>query len=199
MAPSELPRSLRRAASRGAGPRDRQPPQRLLDAANLGLLTRHNTVPGTAGRRAVDRATYLRRRTAEPTLSPREAAGHRVAGSRPRVATFYTTDPPRRITLEGEDLTRRDVKRAGSYLHSVRTLIAELRRHPEQAEKLRRRWESKVRRRAPIAGYPLLATATAAIALADQDRQSGEDPVFDSGRSRPGRRRRRPPRPRRRR
>ncbi len=194
MAPADLPRSLRRAAGRAG-----KPSQRLIDAADLGLLTRHNTMPGTAGRRAVDRATYLRRRSAEPTLSPREAAGHRVAGSRPRVATFYADDPPRRITLEGEGVTARDVKRAGSYLHSVRTLIAELRRHPDQAEKLRRRWESKVRRRAPIVGYPLLATATAAIALADQDRQSGEDPVFDSGRSRPGRRRRRPPRPRRRR
>ena len=192
MAPSELPRSLRRAAGRAG-----KPSQRLVDAADLGLLTRHNTMPGTAGRRAVDRATYLRRRSAEPTLPPREAAGHRVAGSRPRVATFYTSEPARRITLEGEGVALRDVQRAGAYLHSVRTLIAELRRHPEQAQRIKRGWEWKVRRRAPIAGYPLLATATAAIALADQDRESGEDPVFDSGRSRPGRRRRRPPRSRR--
>lgn len=197
MAATELPRSLRRAANRGAGPRDRRPSQRLLDAADVGLLTRGNTVPGTAGRRAVDRVTYLRRRAAEPTLSPREAAGHRVAGSRPRLVTFYTTDPPRRITIEGEGVTQRDVRRAGAHLHSVRTLIAELRRHPEQAERIKRRWKSRVRRRAPIAGYALLATADAVIALADQDRQSGEDPVFDSGRSRPGRRRRRPSRKRR--
>ncbi len=197
MAAPELPRSLRRASNRGAGPRDRRPSQRLLDAADLGLLTRTNTVPGTAGRRAVDRATYLRRRAAEPTLSPREAAGHRVAGSRLKAVTFYTTDPPRRFTIEGEGITRREVRRGGAYLHSVRTLIAELRRHPEQAERIKRRWESRVRHRAPIAGYALLATADAVIALADQDRQSGEDPVFDSGRSRPGRRRRRPSRRRR--
>ena len=192
MAPADLSRSLRRAANRAG-----KPSQRLLDAAEIGLLTRGNTEPSTAGRRAVDRVTYVRRREAEPTLSPREAAGHRVAGSRPRVVTFYTTEPARRVTIEGETLTRRDVQRAGSYLHSVRTLIAELRRDPQQAERTKRRWESRVRRRAPIAGYPLLATATAAIALADQDRQSGEDPVFDSGRSRPGRRRRRPSRRRR--
>ncbi len=192
MAAHELPRSLRRAAGRAG-----KPSQRLVDAAKLGILSRSNTQAGTAGRRSVDRAIYLRRRAAEPTLSPREATGHRVAGSRPRVATFYTDDPPRRITLEGEDLTRRDVQRAGSYLHSVRTLINELRRHPEQAERIKRRWESRVRRRAPIAGHLLLATATAAIALADQERQSGEDPLFDSGRSRPGRRRRRQQRRRR--
>ncbi len=185
----DLPRSLRRAASRAG-----KPSQRLLDAAEIGLLTRGNTQPGTAGRRAVDRVSYVRRREAEPTLPPREAAGHRVAGSGARVVTFYTADPPRRITLQGEGVTLRDVKRGGVYLHGVRTLIAELRRHPDQAERIKRRWESQVRRRAPIAGYPLLATATAAIALADQDRQSGEDPVFDSGRSRPGRRRRRPSR-----
>ena len=192
MASSELPRSLRRAASRPG-----KPSEQLVDAAAIGLLTRGNTVPGTAGRRAVDRATYVRRRAAEPTLPPREAAGHRVTGSGAKVVTFYTAGPVRRITLEGEGITQREVKRGGAYLHSVRTLIAELRRHPQQAERIKRRWESRIRRRAPIAGYPLLATATAAIALADQDRQSGEDPVFDSGRSRPGRRRRRPSRRRR--
>ena len=181
--------SLRRAASRAG-----KPSERLVDAAEIGLLTRGNTRPGTAGRRAVDRATYMRRRAAEPTLPAREAAGHRVAGSGPKVVTFYTTGPARRITLEGEGITQRDVQRAGAYLHSVRTLIGDLRQHPQQAERIKRRWESRVRRRAPVAGYPLLAAATAAIALADQDRQSGEDPVFDSGRSRPGRRRRRPSR-----
>ena len=198
MASAEVPRSLRRAANRGAGPRRRLPAQRLLDAAELGLLTRANTKPGTAGRRAVDHVTYLRRRSAEPTLPPREAAGHRVAGSGARAVTFYTSDPARRITLQGEGVTVRDVKRGGAYLHSVRELIAELRRHPGEARRIKRRWESRIRRRAPIGGYPLLATADAAIALADQDRQSGEEPVFDSGRSRPGRRRRRPS-PRRRR
>ena len=198
MASAEFPRSLRRAANRGAGPRHRLPAQRLLDAADVGLLTRANTRAGTAGRRAVDRVTYLRRRAAEPTLPPREAAGHRVAGSGARVVTFYTADPPRRITLQGEGVTLRDVKRGGAYLHSVRELITELRRHPGEAHRIKRRWESRIRRRAPIAGYSFLATATAAIALADQDRETGEEPVFDSGRSRPGRRRRRPS-PRRRR
>jgi hypothetical protein len=162
------------------------------------LLTRNNTVPGTAGRRAVDRGAYLRRRAAGTTLPAREALGHRVTGSRPKVVTFYTTDPARRITLEGGGITQRDVRRGGAYLYSVRTLIGDLRRHPRDAAHLKREWERRAARRAPIATYPFLATADAAIALADQDRQSGEEPTFDSGRSRPGRRRRRPS-PRRRR
>jgi hypothetical protein len=197
--PADLPPSLRRAANSRAT--RRRPPRsgtRLYDAAETGLLTRSNTKSGTRGRQAVDAAAYRARKATEPTLSPREALGHRVAGSRSKVVTFYTDDPPRRITLEGEGITRREVRRGGTYLHSVRELIADLRRHPRDADRLRREWERRWRIRAPIAGYPFLATADAAIALADQDRQTGEEPIFDSGRSRPGRRRRRPS-PRRRR
>ena len=162
------------------------------------MLTRSNTRAGTRGRQAVDAATFRARKAAEPTLSPREALGHRVTGSRSKTVTFYTDGPPRRITLEGEGITQREVRRGGAYLYSVRELIAELRRFPGAAERLKSDWERRWRSRAPIAGYPFLATADAAIALADQDRQTGEEPIFDSGRSRPGRRRRRPS-PRRRR
>ncbi len=191
VASADLPRSLRRAANRSAI--HRRPPRlgtRLYEASEAGLLTRANTEPGTRGRQAVDAVTRRYRREREPTLPVREALGHRVAGSRPKVATFYAADPPRRITIEG--VTQRDVQRAGAYMHSVRTLIRDLREHPQQADRIKKRWESRARRRAPIVAHPLLATATAAILLAEQDRQTGEDPVFDSGRSRPGRRRRRP-------
>lgn len=125
-------------------------------------------------------------------MPAREALGHEVRGSRSKIATFYAADPPRRLIIEGEGITQRDVRRAGAYLHSVRELIAELRRFPGSASQLKRDWERRWRSRAPIAGYPLLATSDAAVALADLDRQSGEEPIFDSGRSKPGRRRRRP-------
>lgn len=196
---ADLPRSLQRLANSRAT--RRRPPHsgtRLYDAAETGLLTRSNTKPGTRGRQAVDAAFYRARKATEPTLSAREALGHRVAGSRSKAVTFYTDHPPRRITLEGEGITQREVRRGGAYLHSVRELIAELRRFPGAADTLKREWERRWRSRAPIAGYPFLAAADAAAALADQDRQTGEEPIFDSGRSRPGRRRRRPS-PRRRR
>lgn len=197
--PADLPRSLQRTANgRATRRRPPRPGSRLFEAAETGLLTRSNTKPGTRGRQAVDAAFYRARKATEPTLSPREALGHRVAGSRSKTVTFYTADPPRRITLDGEGITQREVRRGGAYLYSVRELIAELRRFPPAADTLKRDWERRWRNRAPIAGYPFLATADAAIALADQDRQTGEEPLFDSGRSRPGRRGRRPS-PRRRR
>ena len=196
---SDVPRSLRRLASaRATRRRAPDPGTRLFDAADAGILTRANTRPGTRGRQAVDAVSYRARKSTEPDLTAREALGHRVAGSRAKTVTFYTDTPPRRVTLEGEGITRQDVRRGGGYLYSVRELIAELRRFPGAADTLEREWERRWRNRAPIAGYPFLATADAAIALADQDRQTGEDPIFDSGRSSPGRRRRRPS-PRRRR
>lgn len=48
---------------------------RLLARARSGDLTRSNTTPGTAERRAVDRITYLRRREARPELTARQALG----------------------------------------------------------------------------------------------------------------------------
>jgi hypothetical protein len=85
--PADLPRSLRRAAARPAGPRGRRPSARLLEAARLGLLTRGNTTPGSVGRRAVDAAAYDRRLAAaerrarergRAAPSARQAAGHDV-------------------------------------------------------------------------------------------------------------------------
>ena len=189
---SPLSRSLRRSAARPAGPRGRAPSPRLQAAADTGLLTRSNTKPRSAGRQAVDRAEYLRRRAAEPELSAREAAGHRVAGSRERTGTFFTSDPgPRWVTITGPALSLRDVQRAARYMGDVGALIADLRRDPAHAARTKARWEARMRRRAPIGGLPLLADADAAILLADALRQEGDAAiVFDSGRSRPGRRRR---------
>lgn len=195
MAPrsNPLPRNIRRSADRPAV-RGREPSDRLVDLAELGVLTRRNTIPGTKGRQAVDRAVYLRRRSAEPELTAREAAGHRVSGTRTRAATFFTTDPPRWITISDPTVSVRDVHRAGRYMGDVGALIGDLRRaagSPGEQARIKRRWEATMRRRAPIAGHPVLADADAAIVLADVMRGDEDSAlVFDSGRSRPGRRRR---------
>ncbi len=83
--PEPLSRALRRAAARGAGHRGKRPSPAVVDAARAGVLTRSNTAPGSAGRRAVDAATYARRqvlgrrraeRRGEPAPSARAAVGH---------------------------------------------------------------------------------------------------------------------------
>jgi hypothetical protein len=85
--PADLPRSLRRAAARPAGPRGRRPSDRLVEAARAGVLTRSNTRPRSAGRRAVDAAAYERRLAAaerrarehgQALPTARQAAGHDV-------------------------------------------------------------------------------------------------------------------------
>jgi len=177
MAPADpILRSIRRAAARPAGPRGRQPSQRLLNAANARLLTRWNTRKGSAGRKAVDRATYLGRQAAAPELSAREAAGHKVPGSRPTIATFIesTPDGPRQITVEG--LNRADLRRAGTYEEAVRKLLdGEI--SPEQFERRFRRWR-------PIAGHQLESRPREAVAAADAAASEGAEILFDSGRAR---------------
>lgn len=186
-----IPLSLRRAANRPAGPRGSAPSQRLRDAADAGLLTRSNTQSGTAGRRAVDRSMYLRRRAAEPDISAREALGHRPAGAPARKTTFYTTDPPRMVTAEGVNL--RDVHRGSEYMRATNALLIDLKRasgDPARVARVKRDFARRWRRRAPIAGHPFLADADAVVALAELVRTGDVPIVFDSGRSRPGRRRR---------
>ena len=185
-----LPRSICRAAARAGAPTPM-----VREAAATGILTRSNTEPGTAGRRAVDHATYQRRRAAEPELTAREAVGHRVAGSRERIATFFTSTPePRRVTISGEGVTLSDVQRAGRYMNEVGVLVHDLSRvsgRPAEVARVKHRWEQRMRRRAPVAGHPVLADADAAILLADDLRGDEDEALkFDSGRSRPGRRRR---------
>lgn len=181
--PADLPRSLRRSAlSRGA------PTQRLLDAADAGILTRTNTAKGTAGRRAVNQVEARRRIAARPDLPRREALGGKVAGSRPTGATFYGAGPPRVVVVE--DVSVRDVQRAATYMGSVSALAAANRRSPEAWAREARAFRVRFSHWVPIAGIPLLADPDAALALAETVRAEGREPVFDSGRSRPGRRRR---------
>jgi len=188
---SPLSPSLRRAANRSAGLRGKAPTQRLRDAADAGVLTRGNTRPGTAGRRAADAATYRRRRLAEPDLSAREALGHRPADAPTTKATFYTDGPPRLVTIEGIGLL--DVHRAARYMGDVGALLADLRRSsgdPARVARIKREFERRMRRRAPIGELHFLADADAVIALAELVRTGDEPIIFDSGRSKPGRRRR---------
>lgn len=181
------PPSLRRAAARPAV-RGRAPSQSLIDAADAGLLTRQNTKRGTVGRQAVYGRETAQRLAAAPDLPAREALGHRVKGSRPRTATFFADEPPRVVVVEGGSL--RDVHRSAAYMGEVGGMIGRLRDWPGDAAGIKRAWERRWMSRAPIAGLPVLADADAAIALADELRASGEELIFDSGRSRPGRQRR---------
>jgi hypothetical protein len=186
---ADLPRSLPRAANRPAIPR--KPPQDdspLVQAAWSGTLTKDNTKRGTRGRQAVDRVTFLKRKAAHPDLSTREALGHRVAGSRPRVASFYADNPPRFVIVEG--ISMRDIQRAGRYMGSVGALVDAHRRGGSEWSQVASAFERRFRRWAPIAGLNLLANPDAVVVLAERQRAEEQEIIFDSGRSRPGRRRR---------
>lgn len=125
-AASPLPRSLRRAAGQPGGPRGRRPSGRLLEAASAGILTRSNTTPGTAGRRAVDAVTYDRRqerariaarRRGEPAPTARAAAGHAYRGAR-----FFSV-PTTAGLADLEVTNRREASRVGLYLHDIGDLV----------------------------------------------------------------------------
>jgi hypothetical protein len=198
MAPRPDPpsRSIRRLANRPAIPR--RPPAvgtRLADAAAAGLLTRGNTRPGTRGRQAAD-AEYRRQQAmAHPELPARERLGHRVAGSRERTASFYTsTDGPRFVRVEGADVSLCDVRRAGTYMGAIGALMRG-RYHTPGGVHLTgaaadRHFERRFSRWQAIAGLAVVSDPEAVRALAEQQRATDEDIVFDSGRSRAGRRRR---------
>ena len=186
MAPrADLPRAYRRAANRSAIP-GRQPSDHQRALAEAGMLTRNNTKPGTRGRQAVDSVIYLRRKAARPNLPAREALGHPVAGTRSRVATFFADAPPRMVTVEG--LSAGDMSRAGRYMAATQALVA-ARRTADWAQ-VSRAFEARFRRWKPIAGLTLLADPNAVVALAERERVAEREVIFDSGRSRPGRRRR---------
>lgn len=97
-----------------------------MEAAHAGLLTKANTTPGTAGRRAVDAVTYDRRqqrarvaarRRGEPAPTARAAAGHSYRGAR-----FFSV--PTTMGLRDIDaLNRREASRVGTYLHDVGALV----------------------------------------------------------------------------
>lgn len=119
---SSLLPSLRRAANRGAGPRGKAASPRVQAAADAGILTRSNTRPGSAGRRAADAATY-RARAAQvrPGHTIREALGHERAGLPERGMSAILVGSGY-VTLEG--LNGSDVRRTARYSSLVGELVS---------------------------------------------------------------------------
>ena len=188
-------RNTRRTIARGlrsAGNRKgayRKPPgddSKLVQAALRGEITAGDFDSGTKGYQAVGRAGYLRSRAKRPELSAREATGHRVSGSRPTVTSFFTDLPPRLITLEG--VRRIDVQRGGKYMAAVKNLGEA--RKSGNSKAVAEDFERRIARWRPIAGYPLLSDPEAVLAVAERVATEDAEVIFDSGRSRPTRRRR---------
>lgn len=122
-----LPRSLRRAANKPGGPRGQRPGQRLMDAAQAGLLTKANTTAGTAGRRAYDAVTYdarqerarvAARRRGEAPPTARAAAGHGYPGAR-----FFGVPTTTGLQEVVHVDSFREASRVGLYLHDVGALV----------------------------------------------------------------------------
>lgn len=173
--PSKLPRSLRRSADRAAVPRA-HPSQRLLDAAEVGLLTRRNTKPGTAGRQAADRATYLsRRRGQRPGETVREALGHERPAVRAGAQISVLLDRPDPWTII-EAPTRLEKTRGARY----DALVSNLVQGKISSRAFRRRVDSWV----PIRGERWLSDSDRVMALLEGRRAAGEDLfIYRSGRA----------------
>jgi hypothetical protein len=151
---------------------------KLLKQARAGKLTKRNTEPGTAERRAVDRATYERRqRRGESGLTARQRAGHPRPTDRLPLISIFTTDPvtggPAFLVVE---VTRREARRAGAY----EALVGKLDRGQITPAEFRRR----VGHYKSVAGHTLLADPGAVIALLDTLRTEDRELFFyESGRS----------------
>jgi hypothetical protein len=160
----------------------------LLARAQRGELTRSNTRKGTPQRRAVNRAFYLKRRASRPNLPAREALGHEVEQTRPKIASFYAADPVQLVSFE--HVTGGEMRRAGLYMTEVRKLAEFKRRGGLEWNQAAVAFERRFSRWKPIRARVLLSDPQAVVALAEELRAADTEIVFDSGRSRPGRRRR---------
>ena len=169
----------------------------LLARAARGELTRR-TARTAEERRAVYRAQYLARRAAAPDVKAREALGHHGPLERPRVATFFAQTPEgaRLVTLEG--VSAADQRRAGRYMRAAQGLARGTYR-TRSGEALTghladRHFARRFSRWQPIAGMEVVSDPDTVKALVVVNRETGTEVLFDSGRSRPGRRRRTGPR-----
>ena len=169
----------------------------LLARAQRGELTRR-TAQSDAERRAVYRAQYLARRSGAPDVPARQALGHYGPLERPRVATFFAQTPEgaRLVTLEG--VSAADQRRAGRYMRAAQGLARSTYRTPSglamTGAVADRAFERRFSRWQPIAGMDVVSDPDSVKALVVVSREAGEEVRFDSGRSRPGRRRRTGPR-----
>ena len=155
-------------------PRFRDVDRQLLARAHRGELTRANTAQGSEERRAVYRATYLRRRDARFGLTARQALGHAAPADVLPSISVMVDNPPRYLILEG--LSRRDTRRAGRY----EGLVAQLRQGRLTSATFRRRIASWK----PIAGYTFLSDPDAVLAILDQLRAEDRETFhYESGRA----------------
>jgi hypothetical protein len=120
----ELPREFRRRANRPALSRrqlrkGKLDPE-LLATARHGVLTRTNTVKGSQGRQAVDRAKGYAPRAA------RTASGETVRarlGHAPAPEVVWSAIPTTSGVIEVLTTTRRESSRVGAYSHDVGLLL----------------------------------------------------------------------------
>jgi hypothetical protein len=146
----------------------------LLARARRRELTRANTALGTPERQAVDRITYLRRRTAHPELTARQALAHASRGDvLPRIG-FMVDDPPRWIEPQ---VSRRDAQRAGRYM----ALVGRLANREIGPDTFRRRVHSW---RPLPGGLRFLADPDAVLAFIEVRRAADVELfVYESGRA----------------
>lgn len=167
--PADLPRNLRRVADRPAGPRGRRPSDQVQALADVGLLTRANTRPGTAGRRAADAVQYRRRVArgrARGITTARESVGQRVANLAPRVMSAIFRESG---YAEVVDPTIGQASRLARYNARVGELV--------QGQITRQRFRAMVRSWRPLAGQRFEWTPTVVLAILGEREASGE-PVF---------------------
>jgi hypothetical protein len=174
---TDVPAPIRSAANKRAIPR--RPPadkSRLVKAAQAGILTDSNTKKNTRGRQAVDRATFLTRRSRRPEgATVRSVLGHESSEVRAqRQVSLLVDGPPRFAVLAG--LARRDVSRAARYDALVSNLT--------QGRIAPRAFQRRVSSWRPIAGYTFLSDAEAVLAIVEARRAADEEVfVYRSGRA----------------
>jgi len=165
----------------------------LLARARRGQLTRRSA-RSAEERRAVYRVQYLRRRAAAPDVSARTALGHYGPLERPRVASFFANTPegPRLVTVE--HVSASELRRAGRYMRACQGLARGTYRNPAgvplTGAEADRHFRGRFLRWQPIAAMTVVSDPAAVKALVVVSREVGDEVIFDSGRSRPGRRRR---------
>lgn len=167
---SDLPRSIRSAGERGAGPRAKAPDPQLVAAFKAGQYRRNDFAPGTAGRKAADAVLYQRTQARrQPGQTAREAARHERTDVRAqRVVSAFVNDPqgrPRYVEMEG--LSRRDVSRAARYDALVSNL--------KQGRISPAAFQRRVSAWRPITGHTFVSDPAAALAIADARRAAEQE------------------------
>jgi hypothetical protein len=110
------------------------------------------------------------------------------------VATFFAETPEgaRLLTLQG--VSAADQRRAGRYMRACQGLARGDYRTPAGVHltgaEADRHFRQRFARWQPIAGMSVVGDPDTAKALVVESREADEEILFDSGRSRPGRRRR---------